>query len=449
MKQHLFAVLALLSLFLVTGCGSDDGFSPEPAPAGLMRIVNTVPDSPALTADYENQRIGTVNFGGASTFIQVLPQVTRPLKFSFISNGVLTLLTSREVRVEIDHFVTAIITGTMAAPEIIIIDDAPPEFDETTTIAELGFMHGAANVTSAVDFHMTAGDAPAGAPLTTLDANTASSLIAFESASNSRLRVFTSGNTALLWDSGSFTIAARTRPLYVLLDYFGPGEAIVRSTVIGVTGSATFPEEVLPGAVSFSNMISDRGPVDIYLDDVLRAEDLLFGDVGDYIELAGGSYTYKLTTADLIDDVIIESPITVSNGEFGTVTATGVDESNTRLVTIDDLRRVAIRSLLSTVHAAPSLGEIDLYVLSPGDTVDDNFPTLTQLTFPSSANLGLVEGTYDLFITESATKTIVLGPERVSLDANGLYRINLADAIGGGEPAQIILGYDFDPEFNP
>jgi hypothetical protein len=34
------------------------------------------------------------------------------------------------------------------------------------------------------------------------------------------------------------------------------------------------------------------------------------------------------------------------------------------------------------------------------------------------------------------------------MDANGLYRINLVDAVGGGEPAQIIFGYDFDPEFN-
>ena len=399
--------------------------------------------------DYEIQRIGSVNFAGATTFIQVLPEVTRELKFSFISNGALTLLASTLVRVEVDHFVTAVISGTMAAPEIIIIDDAPGEVDETTTIAELEFVHGASNVTSAVDFHVTLDDAPAGAPLTTLAANTASPLIPFESASNSRLRVFSPGNTVPLWDSGSFSIAARTRPLYVLLDYFGPGEASVRSVVIGLTGSATFPEEVLPAAISFSNMISDRGPVDIYLDDVLRAEDLLFGDVGDYIELAGGTYTYKLTTADLIDDVIIEAPITVGNGEFQTVTATGVDESNATLFTLDDLRRVTTRAALSTVHAAPSLGTIDLYVLSPGETVDNHFPTLTELPFDSSANLSLIEGTYDLFLTESATKTIVLGPERISVDANGLYRINLADAVGGGEPAQIILGFDFDPEFNP
>ena len=120
--------MALLSIFLVSACGDDPGFIPEPAPAGLLRIVSTVPDSPVLTAEYEIQRVGSVTFGSATSFTEVLPEVSRELKFSFNSNGALTLLASQTVRVEVDHLVTAVISGTMAAPEIIIIDDAPVTF---------------------------------------------------------------------------------------------------------------------------------------------------------------------------------------------------------------------------------------------------------------------------------------------------------------------------------
>jgi hypothetical protein len=441
--------LTLLPIFLVSACGSDPGFIPQPAPSGFLRVVNTVSDSPLLIVDYELQRIGTVNFGNSTGVDRVLPEVTRELKFSFNTNGVLTLLASELVRIEVDHLTTAVISGTMAAPEIIIIDNAPNTFDETTTIAELRFVHGASNITSDVDFHVTADDAAAGAPLATVAANTASSLIPFESLSNSRLRVFNPGNTVPLWDSGSFVTNAATRPLYVLLDYFGPGDAIVRSISIGLAGSLIFPNEVLPGAVSFSNMISDRGPVDVYLDNVLQAEDLLFGDVGDYIELAGREYEYKLTTANVIDEVIVESSVTLINGIFQTIAATGIDETNATLFTVDDLRRVANRATFSTVHSAPSLGTVDVYVLPPGESVSNNFPVLVQLQFGGDTTLNLFEGTYDLFVTESTTKTIVLGPERINVNANAIYRINLADAIGGGEPAQIIFGYDFDPGFNP
>lgn len=434
---------------LISGCGSDNGFINQPPPAGLLRIVNTIPDSPGLTVDFENQRVGFVNFGESSTFLQVLPDINRELKFFFADNGTLTLLISQAVNVGVDHFVTAVITGTMAAPQIIVIDDAPANFNETTTIAEIRFFHGATTIPSAADFHITAVDAPVGDPLATVAANSVSELIDQESESSSRMRIFNSATAGLLWDSGSFPIASSTRPLFILLDYFGPGAATVRGIVAGITGSTAFPDEDLPGAVSLANMIPDRGPLDIYLDDVLIAEDQLFGDVGNYIELPGGSYTYKLTTADEIDDVVIDTTFTLNNGEFQTVAATGIADSNTILQTFDDLRRVATRSALAITHVAPSAGTIDVYIMSPGESVDDNFPTITQFTFPGSQNLGLEEGTFDFIVTEASTKTVILGPERISLDASGLYRVNITDAIGGGEPAQTILGYDFDPGFNP
>lgn len=270
-----------------------------------------------------------------------------------------------------------------------------------------------------------------------------------EAATNLRLRVQDAGGSNLLWDSGTFPVAAATRPLFVLVDYFGPGPGTVRTIAVSELSSSTFPDEQLTAAVSLANMIADRGPVDIFLDDVLTGADLLFGDVENYVVMPPGEYTLKVTTANDANDVIAELPGMINNGEFHTVIAAGQADAYTIMNTQDDLRRVASRSALALSNVAPSLGTTDVYVLDPGQSVNDHRATLVQLDFPGSQNVRLFAGTYDLILTDFNTKTVVLGPERINLDASGLYRVYVTDSIGGGLPAQAILGFDFDPGFNP
>lgn len=359
------------------------------------------------------------------------------------------MLINQSVKLGVDHSLTVVATGTMAAPQILLIDDAPPTFDETTTLSEIRLVHAATAAPGSVDFHVTTDNVPTGAPSATLSAHSASGLISVEAATNLRLRVQDAGGSNLLWDSGTFPVAAASRPLFVLIDYFGPGPGAVRTIAVSELSSTTFPDEQLTAAVSLANMIADRGPVDIYLDDVLAGADLLFGDVENYVVTPPGEYTLKVTTGNDVNDVIIELPGIINNGEFHTVIAAGQADAYTIINTRDDLRRVATRSALTLSNVAPSLGTVDVYVLDPGQSVNDFRATIVQLGFPGSQNVGLFAGTYDLILTDFNTKTVVLGPELINLDASGLYRVYVTDSVGGGLPAQAVLGFDFDPGFNP
>ena len=446
--RYFLAACALLTFFFLSGCGSEDGFTPEAPPAGLLRVFNAIPDSPGLIVNFENQSIGFIEFGASSAFIQVLPEVTRTLRVSFIENREETTLIGRDVEIAVDDFLTAVIAGTMNDPQVILISDIPADFVADGTISELRIVHAATAATTTVNFHLTADDVPAGNPLVSVSRNSATELIIIEASENARLRVFNSDSVSL-WDSGTFNFIASARSLFLLLDYFGPGNTVVRTVSVGAAATSSFPGEVITSSVRFANMVSDRTAVDLYLDGALMAAGLLFGDVGDYQDLDAGEYTVTVTTANSIDDVIAEMTHTAVSGEFHTVIATGLGEFNGILNSEDDLRRVASRANVAFSNVSPTAGAADLYVLQPGQSITDFLPSVSGLSSPGNASTRLVPGTYELTLTQSGTRTVTFGPQQISVSADGLYRVYFTDSPGGGNPVQIILGDDYSPDFNP
>jgi len=211
--RYFLAACTLLTFFFLSGCGSEDGFTPQVPPAGLLRVFNAIPDSPGLIVNFENQSIGFIEFGTSSAFIQVLPEVTRTLRVSFIENREEITLIGRDVEIAVDNFLTAVIAGTMNDPKLILISDIPPDFASDGTISELRIVHAATAATTTVNFHLTADDVPAGNPLVSVSRNSATALITIEASENARLRVFNSDSVSL-WDSGTFNFVASARSLF-------------------------------------------------------------------------------------------------------------------------------------------------------------------------------------------------------------------------------------------
>ncbi len=436
-------------LVVVSGCGSDPGFTPEPAPAGLLRIVNAIPDSPGFAVDYKNQRIGFVNFNNSTGFVQVLPDVSRDLIVSFAENRTLVELVSAQIEIGVDHLYTVIITGTMASPQLLLIDEVPPEFESGGTVSEVRIVHSSTTSPASIDFHLTESNAAPGSPLVTVGVNETSEPLLVEASNTLKLRTFNPADGQLLWDSGEFALPISSRALYVQTDYFGPGETLSRMITVSALGASKFTNELLTGSVSFVNMIPDRSAIDIYLDDQLVVEDLLFGDRGDYNLMDPGSYDIRITTANIDTEIIVEDTLIVENGEFESVIAVGIGDATGFLTTRDDFRRIATRANVAFSNVSPAAGEVDVYVLLPGETVDNNVPLIRRLSYPASEEQRIIEGNFNLAYTEPGTKNIIYGPERIDFSANGLYRIYLTDSLGGGEPLQIILGNDFDAGFDP
>ncbi len=438
--RHLLAVCTLFFLFSISGCGSEDGFTPQPAPSGQLRVVNAIPDSPGFSINFENQGVGFVDFGDSTPFVAVLPEVTRSLRVLYISNSQQTTLVQTELRIGINRFATAVITGTMANPQILLLDEAPVEFE--TGKAGVRFVHAASSVSGSVDFHLTTGDDPPGVAITTVPANSISEFFLFDAAEDLHLRAIASADSSTLWDSGVFATSAATGSLFVLLDYFGPGGGSARMIAVSSAGSLGFPSEVLPAAVHFLNMIPDRTAIDFYLDDVLIAEDLLFGDITDFTVLTAGDHTVRSTTANDATDVIVENTFTGGAGTFNSLAATGIGTTNSHLAGTEDRRRALGSATVSIKNFSPEAGLIDAFLLSSGQTVTNIRPTVDNLVSPGARRLKVLPGTYDVVLTEAANSTIVFGPSSTTFEDSHLYQLYFTDVDGGGGPVQLILRED-------
>ena len=78
-------------------------------------------------------------------------------------------------------------------------------------------------------------------------------------------------------------------------------------------------------------MIPDVTSVDIYLDEELNGEDMLFGDVSEINPIDPDSYSVKVTTANSIEDVLAEDTFTSIPGVFHTLVNFRVPTHSARL----------------------------------------------------------------------------------------------------------------------
>ncbi len=407
-------------------------------------------DSPSLNVEYGNQPIGTVNFSESTSFVGVLPQVTRAVRVSVREDGKLREIISRDAEIEIDNFLTVVITGSLASPVLILIPEPPPDIAEDATTSELRIVNASNSLESALRFELSAANLGGINPLPILDRNGVSGNITVEAADDYRLQVFDTATDQLLWDSGIFNIVGASRALFVLLDHFGPAGNPVRMVSVSAEDIARFPGESLTSAIRLVNVVTDRSAVDFYIDGNRSASGVLFGDIGNYLNLSPGEHTLTITGPDDSEDILLESTFETASGEYQTIVGVGDAGSEySALVSLDALRRVGTRAILAVSNVAPAGGTSDVYVLSPGGSVENTAPNISALGFPGNTTLQLVEGTYDLVLTQRASQEIIFGPMQISLDSGGLYRVYVTDSPGGGKPLQAILGDDFMPGFQP
>ena len=427
----LFA-LTFLTLFL-TGCGSDEGFTRELPPSALLRVVNTIQDSPILTAEFQAQRIGSVNFGDASQLTEVLPTVPRNFRVLYIEDNEVRELLSREITIPIDNAATVFLTGTMAAPSAIVVNEAPKDLTDVDTTLVRG-VHAAAGISGNVTFTLSrAGDDDV---VQQVAFGSVGADIRVPAADNYTLTV-TQGSETLV-ESRQFSLGGQSLHTLTLLDRNGP--AGVNARVINVDlGSTVAIFDRNPSALRMVNMVPDRTRLDFYIDDELVAEDLLFTDVSDYEIYDFATVTVTATVADDPENVVAETEHSLFGGAFQTAFAVGLDATTAVIVEGDDRREIAGRARLDVTHASFSSGTVDVYLLAPGNSVNDFAPSLNSVSYQESLGIQVDGGSYNLFLTVLGTKDVLLGPQSLVLDDGATYRAVIADSDGGGTPPQAIL----------
>jgi hypothetical protein len=430
-------------VLLVAGCGGDD-----PVVADIQ-ILNAVPDTSVASFTF-NQALNLGNFDfrqGSNRFslhardysLTVLTQVV----------GVtVTLLDDVNVPLLADESYTLALIGRLndsSVKQMLIPGSIEPVGADNIRVQAVNLAPGAPSY----DVYVTTpgADLTASAPLGGVAFREFTEPVEMPSG-DYQIRVTVSGDpSTVVHDTGTLIFTAEGLDLVLALVEntrmgLGPVSLVIHDTVN--------PIEILDVAATANLRAIHLAPavdpavdeVDIVLDDDLAnplISGLTFPTVTSYNNLASANYNIKSvdTPTQSIFGIDIDVPLIVGT-DYTLLAFESVDAAVPMqgLVLLEDSRGLGFQAKIRFVNGAPSEGSIDIYVLLPGETIDDFVPSVPNVVFQFDAGYSLLPaGDFEITATVAGDRSqIVIPTIPVTLDSGGVYTYVARDAAGGGAP---------------
>lgn len=163
------------------------------------------------------------------------------------------------------------------------------------------------------------------------------------------------------------------------------------------TGTPTDDTGTTAGLASLrvAHLSPDAPAVDVFVDGTADAivTGLEFGSGTDYLELPAGTYTFKVAPAGAGVDaaVLTIADLALAEGTFATAVAyDNLTSISAKALSDDDSGLMAGDFRVNVMHAAPGVGEVDIWAL----TEDGAAPLLENVPFGANAALDLPAGAY-------------------------------------------------------
>ena len=202
----------------------------------------------------------------------------------------------------------------------------------------------------------------------------------------------------------------------------------------------------LPSGIRVLNAVSDRSAIDAGLDLALMPpliQALPFATVSDQILIASGDHNLNITPAGNPGVLEIDQAFTAARASLGTWLITGSPGALSAALLGDDFRVVSGESKLRIFNASLLNGTVEVYVEAPGADLSTIPAKALLASGTASANERFAPGDYELTVRSAIDQTILLGPQLLTIAADGYYGILLSDPLGGtGIDAQRL--YDFN-----
>jgi hypothetical protein len=189
----------------------------------------------------------------------------------------------------------------------------------------------------------------------------------------------------------------------------------------------------------------DAPNVDVLVDGRSVLTNVPYATASDYLTVSAGARQIEARATGTSQDAI-NAKLTLAGKQDYTVLAEDFLADITASVLTDhnsapDSGKVKVR----VVHASPSAGPVDVYVVAPGTGIGTASPTISNLAFKSATDyLSVPAGSYEVFVTPTGTKTIAIDTGSVALVAGQVRTAVALDAPGGGLPLTAILLADLN-----
>lgn len=433
MKRYL--LLAIAATIIAGGC-SPDSTRPEAKGEGAVRAINTISTSPDFGFLIEERFLESVNFK-TSTRDSTWDGLEYTFNFDILLTGdtIRTRVASALIDVQEDRDYTMVLSGAVDAPDVTIWETDVREWDQSETTFEIRF----ANLSPAlgpvdVYFELTGTVPAAGNSLGTLDALDALPNQDFEPEERVLYLTATSDPTTILYESIPITLTARTS--YILGPFdadandVSPVPVILMNSSLG--GGGLVPDINTGSTGRFFHTSQAMADADVYVDDPLTVPlvaNHVFEDVTADLPVPSGDVPVTYTAAGNSGAILIDADRVFSIGAhhsvFATRNAEGEDVAANFVI---DRRAVETRSKLTLINSSANFPVVDVYVVRSGESIDELgplIPFLTTLTQPFTAPL--LPNQYDIYLTEPAEKTVLLGPVAFDAQAGGVTEVVIYD----------------------
>ncbi len=449
MRQTSFLPL-LAFVLLLSACG--DSSLPTVSGKGNIRAVNGISSAPSVSFLIEERSIGAVDYrqitplGTTSSYDDL--NYTFNFEVRFLGEAENRRIASQNLDVVKDMDYILLLTGTLDNPSVLTWETTTRSFDASATVFETRFAHTSDSLGNADYYFAAPGVAPVlGEAVGTLSFGDVLTSVDY-TAGDFVLTITASGDPGnILFQSDTMTYTAAVQ--YLITSFDGDANTfapiVARAFTTGAGGTAlTLADINYPSTTEFVNGSIALNTVDVYDDEMLTSQivdDLAYTDVSAELNLAPGVNTFYVTPSDSLSPLLVEDTVNFFAGIRGRSVAYGAADAQILSNYVPDRRPVDTQAKLQLFNAAVSLSAVDLYIVTPGTAVEDSFTALNDLGRGAvSPVIALIEGNFELYITEAGTTDINILAGPIALD------VAYGDVLGGvifdsADPAVFTVGF--------
>ena len=430
----------ILALFALQACTGDSSL-PTPTGKGTIRAINTIEGSPQIGFLIEERQLENVAYKNASA-----AQRFDDFEYNFnFEVFVLGDTTTRRVatvvqKIDANRDYTFVISGELLTPTITVIEGDERTFDEADTNFEVRF----ANVSESLGTVDVYFDAPGVAPVMGNQRGTISAgdfLPAMDFAEGDYVLTLTAENdpSTVLYQTDTVAYSARLSQILSVFD----GDALDVSPfsvrlINAQAGVATLPDVNTQPTVRFIHAAIGLAPSDVYDDEMLTSLVLpnhQFGDITGDISVPSGVSTYTYTAVGNTGAIQFEGGIDAFPGTHQNFIVIGDMDNRVATTYVPDRRSISTLVRVTFFHTALNFEDLDLYIVDEGTPIDDDltrtFPLDYSLITPT---LTFVDGSYDIYVTERDSTTIVAGPLTINAARGDYFEFLILDT---ADPAAV------------
>ena len=414
--KRTFAIVAVLGM--LAACTSESQL-PNPDGKGTVWAINAIPDSPVIQFRIEERALAPLEYKAASA-----PAEFDNFEYNFNFDIAIPgeteerRIATTALQVEVDREHVFAVTGSVDAPVITTWTTDQREWDDAETVFEARLAHLSASLGD-VDVFIQDPDDPlvVDGQVARLAPGEIMDFTDFEGGTY-QISITAAGDiNTLHFEAAPLTFEARTSNTFSLFDGNADDTGPYILGLMTATGlSLRIPDPAYPPTVRFINSAQTLPAADVYRDEDLTdlvVANILPGVPTADIDTIVEDTTYYFTPTGSTATTLFSD--NVGTPPFGARTDDLIiGDTDNWFVTSLTTDRAPASTLVkfSIFHGAFNNQAFDVYLKDRGEELlEDDFAVAIGIPFGfRSRTIALDEGSYDVYLTQIASKTVLAGP---------------------------------------